>query len=105
MAVRELPKDVLKMASGLISLSGLAGHRRQLCIVWAAHSPCFGGWAGHYVDITWLAGESNLPPTVSILSQYPHTTLNLAPQCGLAWLPGAELSNECISNNILEILD
>ena len=33
MAVRELPKDVLKMASGLISPSGLAGHRRQLCIV------------------------------------------------------------------------
>ena len=31
MAVRELPKDVLKMASGLISPSGLAGHRRQLC--------------------------------------------------------------------------
>ena len=30
-AVRELPKDVLKMASGLISPSGLAGHRRQLC--------------------------------------------------------------------------
>ena len=33
MAVRKLPKDVLKMASGLISPSGLAGHRRQLCIV------------------------------------------------------------------------
>ena len=32
MAVRELPKDVLKMAPGLISPSGLAGHRRQLCI-------------------------------------------------------------------------
>ena len=32
-AVRELPKDVLKMASGLISPSGLAGHRRQLCSV------------------------------------------------------------------------
>ena len=31
MAVREPPKDVLKMASGLISPSGLAGHRRQLC--------------------------------------------------------------------------
>ena len=31
--MRELPKDVLKMASGLISPSGLAGHRRQLCIV------------------------------------------------------------------------
>ena len=31
-AVRELPKDVLQMASGLISPSGLAGHRRQLCI-------------------------------------------------------------------------
>ena len=29
--MRELPKDVLKMASGLISLSGLAGHRRPLC--------------------------------------------------------------------------
>ena len=29
----ELPKDVLKMASGLISPSGLAGHRRQLCTV------------------------------------------------------------------------
>ena len=27
----ELPKDVLKMASGLISPSGLAGHRGQLC--------------------------------------------------------------------------
>ena len=27
----ELPKDVLKMASGLISPSGLAGHRRKLC--------------------------------------------------------------------------
>ena len=33
MAVREPPKDVLKMASGLISPSGLAGHRRQLCTV------------------------------------------------------------------------
>ena len=33
MAVREPPKDVLKMASGLISPSGLAGHRRQLCNV------------------------------------------------------------------------
>jgi hypothetical protein len=33
MAVRKLPKDVLKMASGLISPSGLAGHRRPLCIV------------------------------------------------------------------------
>ena len=32
MAVRKLPKDVLKMASGLISPSGLAGHRRPLCI-------------------------------------------------------------------------
>ena len=32
MAVREVPKGVLKMASGLISLSGLAGHRRPLCI-------------------------------------------------------------------------
>ena len=31
--MRELPKDVLKMASGLISPSGLAGHRRQLCNV------------------------------------------------------------------------
>ena len=31
MAVRKLPKDVLKMASGLISPSGLAGHRGQLC--------------------------------------------------------------------------
>ena len=30
MAVRKLPKDVLKMASGLISPSGLAGHRRPL---------------------------------------------------------------------------
>ena len=29
--MRKLPKDVLKMASGLISPSGLAGHRRQLC--------------------------------------------------------------------------
>ena len=33
MAVRELPKDVLKMASGLISPSGWPGHRRQLCTV------------------------------------------------------------------------
>ena len=33
MAVRTLPKDVLKMASGLILPSGLAGHRRQLCNV------------------------------------------------------------------------
>ena len=33
MAVREVPKDVLKMASGLILPSGLAGHRGQLCIV------------------------------------------------------------------------
>ena len=33
MAVRKLPKDVLKMASGLISPSGLAGHRRPLCNV------------------------------------------------------------------------
>ena len=32
MAVRKLPKDVLKMAFGLISLSGLAGHCRPLCI-------------------------------------------------------------------------
>ena len=32
MAVHELPKDVLKMASGLISPSGLAGHRGQLCM-------------------------------------------------------------------------
>ena len=31
MAVRKLPKDVLKMASGLILPSGLAGHRRPLC--------------------------------------------------------------------------
>ena len=31
-AVRELPEDVLKMASGLILPSALAGHRRQLCI-------------------------------------------------------------------------
>ena len=31
MAVRKLPKEVLKMASGLILLSGLAGHRRPLC--------------------------------------------------------------------------
>ena len=31
--MRELPKDVLKMASGLILPSGLAGHRRQLCNV------------------------------------------------------------------------
>ena len=30
--MRELPKDVLKMASGLISPSGLAGHCGQLCI-------------------------------------------------------------------------
>ena len=30
--MRELPKDVLKMASGLILPSGLAGHRRPLCI-------------------------------------------------------------------------
>ena len=29
--MHELPKDVLKMASGLISPSGLAGHRRPLC--------------------------------------------------------------------------
>ena len=33
MAVRKLSKDVLKMASGLISPSGLAGHRRPLCSV------------------------------------------------------------------------
>ena len=38
MAVRELPKDVLKMASGLISPSGWPGHCRQLCIV--AAGPC-----------------------------------------------------------------
>ena len=31
--MREVPKDVLKMASGLISPSGLAGHRGQLCTV------------------------------------------------------------------------
>ena len=31
MAVRKLPKDVLKMASGLILPSGLAGHCGQLC--------------------------------------------------------------------------
>ena len=31
--MRKLPKDVLKMASGLISPSGLAGHCRQLCNV------------------------------------------------------------------------
>ena len=31
LAVPELPKALLKMASGLISPSGLAGHRRQLC--------------------------------------------------------------------------
>ena len=31
--MRKLPKDVLKMASGLISPSGLAGHRRPLCNV------------------------------------------------------------------------
>ena len=30
--MRKLPKDVLKMASGLILPSGLAGHRRPLCI-------------------------------------------------------------------------
>ena len=29
--MRKLPKDVLKMASGLILPSGLAGHRRPLC--------------------------------------------------------------------------
>ena len=29
--MRKLPKDVLKMASGLISPSGLAGHCGQLC--------------------------------------------------------------------------
>ena len=29
--MRKLPKDVLKMASGLISPSGLAGHRRPQC--------------------------------------------------------------------------
>ena len=91
------------MATGWKLISGEALF--HVSIVWAAHSRCFGGWAGHYVDITWLAGESNLPPTVSILSQYPHTTLNLAPQSGLTWLPGAELSNECISNNMLKILD
>ena len=42
MTVRELPKDVLKMASGLISPSGLAGHRRQLCngpAVWHRSAP------------------------------------------------------------------
>ena len=39
MAVRELPKDVLKMASGLISPSGLAGHRRQLCTVMVTSQP------------------------------------------------------------------
>ena len=33
MAVHEVPKDVLKMASGLISPSGMAGHRGQLCNV------------------------------------------------------------------------
>ena len=32
LVVPELPKALLKMASGLISPSGLAGHRRQLCI-------------------------------------------------------------------------
>ena len=31
--MRKLSKDVLKMASGLISPSGLAGHRGQLCNV------------------------------------------------------------------------
>ena len=31
--MHEVPKDVLKMASGLISPSGLAGHRRPLCNV------------------------------------------------------------------------
>ena len=36
-AVRELPKDVLKMASGLISPSGWPGHRRQLCSVTQWH--------------------------------------------------------------------
>ena len=35
-AVRELPKDVLKMASGLISPCGWPGHRRQLCIALTA---------------------------------------------------------------------
>ena len=40
MAVREVPKDVLKMASGLISPSGLAGHRRPLCTVSLETWPC-----------------------------------------------------------------
>ena len=37
-AVREVPKDVLKMASGLISPSG---HRGQLCIVLVCATDCF----------------------------------------------------------------
>ena len=41
--MRELPKDVLKMAFGLISLSGLAGHCRPLCNVHLLE-----GDAGHF---------------------------------------------------------
>ena len=45
--MRKLPKDVLKMASGLISPSGLAGHRRPLCIGGVSWQNCVIGCHGH----------------------------------------------------------
>ena len=46
-AVREVPKDVLKMASGLISPSG---HRGQLCTALPAHLATHAAGAGQHVD-------------------------------------------------------
>ena len=60
--MRELPKDVLKMASGLISLSGLAGHRRQLCIL-PPSSLCghlVHGWRDDALDGELPGGEAVL---------------------------------------------
>ena len=47
--MREVPKDVLKMASGLISPSGLAGHRRPLCTGQLNMRPADGD-GGYYHD-------------------------------------------------------
>ena len=69
--VRELPKDVLKMASGLISPSGWPGHRSQLCIGRLHVCYISSCWGTHFLYL------SN-PPSASFLPIIPWVTITIS---------------------------
>ena len=67
--MRKLPKDVLKMASGLILPSGLAGHRRPLCIGAAAGSAAANVWD---LLAVWILDNSPPPQVPSPTPESGH---------------------------------